>query len=274
MSIQESCRDFRLRLESVLEGNTLPDELLQLSWHEHLLGCTDCRDLLERENALEQLLASLPEPSLSPDLARRVLAQLKAQSRRLDLLLDCDGGTDSPNGLADRVLAGLANERGVSAVDPLDRLLALDNEVEVPAGLAARVLADLRPSTEREVTRPFHLRLLRSPAFYAAAAALILFFTSPLWRSDHNTDPEPRRLVATSNEEKDIAPDEELLAFFDVLDRDELWNDDLSMEAVLAVSLSEEDEAVLGYEDTDEEGLLPEETEDDFFEDSDSGENG
>ena len=64
--MSSNCREFRRLLERELSPDT-PAELTTLSWHEHLLSCESCRELLREEEALEVLLASLPLPSLLLD---------------------------------------------------------------------------------------------------------------------------------------------------------------------------------------------------------------
>ena len=145
-----NCQEFRRLLERELSAATAP-ELTTLSWHEHLLGCERCRELLRAEEALEVLLESLPQPKLPPDLARRVLARLraahaKAQSsdhsvdRGLDQLLDLDELT-YPSGLSDKILSALKPERERQH-DPLDALLDR-NVVQAPSDLKDQVLAGL-----------------------------------------------------------------------------------------------------------------------------------
>jgi len=181
--VKPDCRSFRRRLEHALEGARGSVELTSLAWHEHLLGCGDCRALLESEEALEILLASLPEPRLPPQLARRVLARLRAvedlRESALDRLLELDPAARAPGGLAGRVLAGLERER--EAADArLDALLERARAVEVPARLAQRVLAHL--AEERVLARP-RRRLLarRSTRLVALGALLGLLAAWALW---------------------------------------------------------------------------------------------
>lgn len=160
-----ACRSFRSLLERYLEqSGTGPElELKELSWHEHLLGCCECRRLLEAEEALELLLADLPQPHLPPALARRLLLRLRASREQdsLDLLLELDteqGLSSSEReqraGLARNILDGLASQRAACASDAqarLDALLELDRELRPPAGLAQRTLGALaQPRSERE----------------------------------------------------------------------------------------------------------------------------
>jgi hypothetical protein len=136
-------------------GHPIPAELRELSWHEHLLGCGGCRELMEREEALEELLATLPAPRLSPELARRVLERLREVQEALgdlDALLALDREAEAPAGLAGRVLASLVSERGLvrgalSDDELLDALLDRDPAPAAPAGLAERVLAGLSPAS-------------------------------------------------------------------------------------------------------------------------------
>ncbi|MDP6370217.1 MAG: hypothetical protein QF615_11455 [Planctomycetota bacterium] len=148
-----SCREFRTHLERHLTGEPAPENLTPLSWHEHLLGCAPCRELLEAEEALEYLLASLPDPCLPEHLVPRVLGRLRearelsnSGAARLDQLLETadasatsSADTRAPANLAGSVLAGLA----------LDRLLERLPTEPVPSGLASRVLAGLATPRER-----------------------------------------------------------------------------------------------------------------------------
>jgi len=151
--MKPACQSFRRLLEQKLVGRIDVDQLTVLSWHEHLVGCGACRTLFESEEALEALLATLPEPKLPPHLRRLVLAAL-ARSREedagLDRMLVHGGEVAVPSGLAADVLARLAEERARSravqsahASDRLDALLALDVGVIVPEGLSRRILARL-----------------------------------------------------------------------------------------------------------------------------------
>jgi len=148
-----SCRDFRTLLELVLEGRAVERALSELAWHEHLLSCDACRNLLAAEEALEILLATLPEPKLPAHLARRVVSRLRALQKesRLDALLDLDRAARAPDRLAASVLARLQPERersaesvAASAEARLDRLLDLDRGIDAHEGLAERVLARLQ----------------------------------------------------------------------------------------------------------------------------------
>ena len=270
----EDCREFLGALSRALEGRPQPEQLVRLSWHEHLLGCSSCRDLLEREEALEVLLATLPEPKLPPDLSRRLVRRLEsnpassldallelddaqvpaglsgrvregvARERALDALLDLNDA-NVPSGLAGRVRAGLERERALDAL--LDR-----DVVEVPAGLEGRVLeglqAELRP-------RP-RFRLLRSPALLAAAAALVLWVVLP-----GSQEEAPRPLDEVARLDALTVPDPELLEVFEVLERDELWDDQggvapdpSDLELLLSETVEVEDELLLAFLEGSGEG--------------------
>ena len=70
--MKSACRSFRTLLEERLRGRPAPRQLSELSWHEHLVGCAACRTLFETEEALEVLLATLPDPRLPPEVKRRL----------------------------------------------------------------------------------------------------------------------------------------------------------------------------------------------------------
>jgi len=150
--MKADCRTFRDALSERLapQAGAAGSDLTDLSWSEHLLGCEACRDLLEAEEALELLLASLPEPQLPPALIRRVLLRLQSVGDPLDQLLEQGSGPAIPVGLTSRVLRGVRERSG--AVDPLDTLLDRLPEPQIPAGLSARVLAgataDIRTQTQ------------------------------------------------------------------------------------------------------------------------------
>ncbi len=164
-----SCHDFRTRLGAALEGRL---DGAPLAWHEHLFSCADCRNLFEAEEALEMLLACLPEPKLPVALTQRVLRRL-ARDRDLERNLDVtiaralELGDDGvpPANLTERVL------RGLEAQDPvaLDALLDQLPTPEVPAELAARVLRGLETTTLDEL-----LSRLPEPVVPAGLSARVL----------------------------------------------------------------------------------------------------
>ena len=146
-----------------------------LGWHEHLLGCGECRILLEQEEALESLLASLPEPRLSEDLTQRVLHSLR-RARDLDDLLAMDQ-VQVPEGLGGRIHAGLQAQRQEAR---LDELLTAAGSVEIPAGLEQRTLNAVR---ERIQAVPERSQVHRFRPLQRAAAVLVLSLgAAALWR--------------------------------------------------------------------------------------------
>jgi hypothetical protein len=225
------CRRFRelLAAELASPANAAPPHearaerrmLQSLSWHEHLSACGACRDLLAAEEALELLLASLPEPKLPPALAERVLARLHAASA-LDRLLERDDAR-APEELAARVLAGLRSERAVPPAGVpgggdselelerrLDRLLERDRarEPAIPAGLAGRVLARLG-ELERAAAAPAApsatRSVLRSRWLYALAASLIATLALALWLAGRGA---PERADRTAEAPREAGPGE------------------------------------------------------------------
>ncbi|MFN0006785.1 MAG: hypothetical protein ACKVXR_02665, partial [Planctomycetota bacterium] len=214
--MSRECIGFRAALEAELLGRPSQERLSGLAWHEHLLSCGACRELLEREEALETLLASLPEPRLPSALAQRVLARLRedrSAELRLERLLDLDADLRAPRGLAAGVLAGLARERFAGAGDRaearLDEILELDRELRVPPGLAGRVLAGLARE-RKKASEPARTASLRRRAwFYAVAAGLLLAFLGRLYwiraRPESRATVEPIVHV-------DPAPDPQMLA--------------------------------------------------------------
>lgn len=218
-----SCKEFRTLLERALRGHPAHGVPPELGWHEHLLACPSCRELLAAEEALEAILATLPEPRLPILLTERVLARLvsvreepgAAGDEALDRLLKLDVATTAPAGLGDRVLCGLAAaRRGEGEERRLDALLELVPEPSAPAQLSARVLHALegerRPVPRRRLLPGGALRL-------AAAAALLLFFGIWLARSlfEGSLDEAERGQPVAG---ADDGIEEELLASLDVLE--------------------------------------------------------
>lgn len=190
-----SCMEFRQQLEALLGGRPDPERLTVLGWHEHLLACGACREILEQEEALELLLASLPDPQLPPDLSRRLLRRLRqAESEASDAK---DGALESllamdevaiPTGLADRVREGVAQAR---REDRLDALLERALSVEVPQDLGQRVLAGLERERDRDLLSPMAspsraggrvLPMNRGFLLKLAAAILVGASGVALWR--------------------------------------------------------------------------------------------
>jgi hypothetical protein len=242
--VSDACTSFRRALERALEGRASQDVRV-LSWHEHLLGCADCRALLEAEEALEELLGSLPEPRLPAELAERVLARLRADRTSagasegaLDRLLGLADAAP-PADLAARVLAGLGRETAGAPLDsdPLDRLLERW-EVSAPPALAAAVLARV---AARPRARPRLVSARR--ALLALAAGLVVALGGwAVWRA--TSSPAPRDLeLAEAAESAQGDPPPDLLANLDLfVEWDELVDADV--------------ELLLGTLDADELALL------------------
>lgn len=214
-----SCREFQDALAAALgEGPRVPSAL---GWHEHLLACEACRALLASEEALDELLASLPEPALAPGVAARVLARLAGERDGLDALLDVLPAR-APRGLSARVAEGLRAERADAA---LDALLERWTVEPARADLAARTLSRLALARRAPARRRVALRL--------AAAALVLLGLAVGWRVLRAPQP-PRAPDAIV----DSAPPPELLEALDLL---ESW--DLLTDPSLDVALTSLDEA-------------------------------
>lgn len=282
------CRSFQRLLESALSGHA-PRPLSELSWHEHLLGCADCRRVLEAEEALDMLLATLPEPKLPRELAVRVVNRLRhaLAQEGLDALLELDAADPVPVGLASDVLTKLAAARGfvetsgtaptlshtaatgstprtAEALDArLEELLDRARDVAVPDALADRVLAGLRFSRRRRV----HV-----PRFVYAAAAVVVIALGVAWkwraRRMAIESPPPvvdvrggvrgenapsTRGLGTSAPSMEPQPEPELLAALDVLEQwDLLLHDDVD---VLLSTL--EPSEIDAFEEAAEEPLAP-----------------
>lgn len=236
------CQQFRALLSEALSRGQIAGlgaERTKLGWHEHLVGCSSCRALLDAEEALDLLLGTLPQPELPAELAQRVLARLVADP--LDALLDLDGrDAPAPQGLADRIVAGAR----------LDALLEPAGQVILPVGLGDRVLAGLRRSGELEpAAAPApRLRLLRGGRLRLAAAALAALGLGGLaWRSA--TEPagpgsslaevDPGLLTPSA---AGAGVDDELLASLDLLEQLELAEslDPVALDALVYLDVSDE----------------------------------
>lgn len=240
-----ACRAFRDRLAIALSG---PPELAELSWNEHLLGCADCRALLEAEEALEALLASLPEPRLPPALTQRVLARLAGarDDSSLDALLALPELEPAPGDLAGDVLAALRPHRRRARDEredaALDRLLDRVPAPAVPAGLADRLLRGI----EAHRRRPRPTLVSARPTVIAAAAALLIALGTATWLSwahwpaggldgpsggQETAGTEPSRPLAPQSPGEMLGePSDELLASLDLLESwDLLTGDDLEL---------------------------------------------
>lgn len=239
--MKEQCFEFRSRLSSALEGHSSDSredqaqEMQSLGWHEHLLHCAECRQLLDGEQILEELLGSLPTPALTVN-QRTHLVQRLAENLRLERLLDAaDLFVGAPKGLSDRILSGVRNaqpEAMASSEEALrldDHLAALDS-VPTPLGLASRVMrhcqdqmsapaADLIPSKQRPTQAPKKaipiLRHWLSTGLVAASLAAILWYLP----GKSKTGPRsPENFVAETNSYRYSEEDAEVLALLDTLE--------------------------------------------------------
>ncbi|MEZ5975753.1 MAG: hypothetical protein R3F33_01530 [Planctomycetota bacterium] len=185
--MNRACFEFRTRLSALLSQpggpggdgrGTLPIAA-ELGWHSHLLGCDTCRQLLESEQALEELLTSLPRPTLTDDRRAALVARLDS-NLRLEALLDrADPFTVAPVGLAARIAGRIAAQ-----ADPLGHL----DHIPAPAGMQQRILdaclADGAPvelpASERAKSRaPRQAPLLRHwipTSLVAAGLAALLWY--------------------------------------------------------------------------------------------------
>lgn len=223
-----TCRDFQAALEAALVGGARA--VGALGWHEHLLVCGSCRALLAAEEALDELLASLPEPRLGERSRERVLARLARErdtpADGLDRLLDGLPAA-APRGLSTRVLAGLQEDRSEAA---LDELLGRWTVEPAPARLADRTLARLALARRAPPRRRLALQL--------AAALLLALGLGAGWRMLRAPAGTTRGLALDPLVEN--TPPQELLEALDLL---ESW--DLLTDPALEVALSGLDEADL-----------------------------
>lgn len=184
--MKAECRTFRDALyERLAPQSGAGTDLADLSWGEHLLGCDACRAMLEAEEALELLLASLPLPQLPPALAQRVLIRLRSVGDPLDQLLEQGSGPAIPVGLASRVLRGVRERSGdVDPEDALDHLLERMPEPQVPHGLSARVVAALSHEIGTETLVPHRPRLVQQSQRLRrlAAAGILIIGGAFAWR--------------------------------------------------------------------------------------------
>lgn len=277
----KACVEFRARLARLLTGQAAAPDWAELAWHEHLHGCGECRALLEAEEALEQLLETLPEPRLPRDLCERVLDRLATErvGSDLDRLLELSE-VKPPLDLADNVLRGLRTPRRVEREErALDRLLDRVPEPAAPQGLADRLLDGLEQHRERRTS----LRPVEAAAFaghepapsaegtpilrWAAAAAIVATLGLGLWRLVRPTvaddarsmevarlDPQVEQVAIepgtdeASNLERLVEePPAELLASLDLLESwDVLMDEDVDLDMA---SLDTLDELVLYMQD-------------------------
>jgi hypothetical protein len=207
-----ACHTFRRELAACLRGRS---DITSLGWHEHLLACADCRALLEGEQALEALLASLPAPRLPVALAERVLARLEGAR------------------------VGVPSDR-------LEQLLARVPAPVPPPELAMRMLARLAAARRQPARR-------LTPVLRALAAGLLLAVATGAagawWLAfgRRQTTPTPPEVVQTPPVPAEAAaPDPELLAALELLESWELVTDD-DLDLMLS-SLEATDTALLEAE--------------------------
>lgn len=240
-----ACFQFRTRLANLLAGRASSASFGELAWHEHLSACTECRALIEAEEALEHLLASLPEPQLPPELAGRLLARLEPVrgesmlDSTLDSVLERGDEVAVPKALAARMLSRLDGARTAQRGEAeLDRVLARLPAPEVPEELARRTLARL--ALARRPRRASQPRL-------ALAAAALLALGIGAWlltrgvAVDENTAPEmasgptPRAPAVAPRERVLDEPPADLLASLDLLESWDLVVEDSVEADVLAL---------------------------------------
>ena len=260
----EACRDFRRRLEAALIGEL---RSAPVAWHRHLTTCGACRELFVAEEALDELLACLPDPQLPVALTQRVLLRLvqaRAQAQQLDEALDAVLGSESaPPNLAARILDGLQAQTAQSEAR-LDAVLYRLPTPEVPAGLAARTLAaitidampvdpqpvETAPAPRRARSRAVPQRQVaaRTPLLrfsLAAAASVLAAFLGYRLIQPSNDTPVRKPIVQIpgqampgqagpgTNQVADLVPevpDPELLAALDLLEEwDLLMAQDLDL---------------------------------------------
>lgn len=241
-----ACDQFRNRLASLLAGRASSASFGELAWHEHLLGCAACRALVETEEALDELLASLPQPQLPPELAQRLLARLEPVRGdvTLDSLLERGDEVAVPGALASRMLAKLDSARAAQRESArLDALLSRLPEPQVPAELSQRTLARLtlaRRSSRAGQTRASSRRLaLAAAALVVVGLGAWLLVRDPRQEgaSDLNLaqGPAPRAPEVAPRERLLDEPPADLLASLDLLESWELVVDDSVEADVLAL---------------------------------------
>lgn len=281
------CRNFRARLADALRGESslgLAPGLASANgsgWHVHVINCAACRELLEEEEALDELLLSLPKPHLPPELAERVLSRLDGARRGLDLdrLLELQTTEPAPANLARGVLARVHAEQG------LDRLLERWPAQPAPAGFERRILARLAlarrgqpvgsQATPRQAAPVKRSAGLQMPVRIAAAVLLVGLAGWGAWSlrrslsqgpgtpepligpliggrdsSDEQT-PQPLPIPApqAQNMKPEVAlsePDDQLLASLDVLEAWDLLASADGVDASLA-TLDSLDEYLLDF---------------------------
>ena len=262
------CEDFRERLSALLSGHAAAPEWASLQWHEHLHMCSECRDLLEAEEALEVLLETLPVPRLPRALRQRVLDRLATarpglgSEAGLDQLLGL-AEVAAPRDLAGNVLKGLRQPRRAAREGrALDDLLGRVPAPVAPAGLAERVLDGLESQRGQPVLERTSSPWRSTPVRWALAAGVLLSVALGLWRATSRSAVEEGPAIELARGHREVTrpqtptaairdePSDELLASLDLLESWEfLIGEDVDQ--VLA-SLDTLDELVLYLDD---EGL-------------------
>lgn len=213
----DQCQEFRRLLDAYLCG-----EPPVLGWHAHLSTCESCLRLLEEEENLDQLLASVPAAELPPSLARRIVAEV-----RLDLWLEAADQVEVPAGLSKRVLAGV---RATQAPAPLELVRA---QAEAPLLGGFQRFGKL-----------------------AAAAAVMLVIGGMFWRNgDRSVEQPGGRMAGVSPESLSNAPvEDDLLAQLDLLELLDLAEelDPVALDALVYLDIS--DEYALGWSELGVEG--------------------
>jgi hypothetical protein len=252
--MKADCRTFRDQLAAHLRGLRADASLTELSWHEHLLACQDCRDLLDAEEALEILLDSLPEPRLPAHLAERVLARLEDARESLDRLLELSTVEAAPPDLGARIAAGIGRKRIARDLE-LDRLLDRVGSPKLPERLAQDTLAALAGRRERVPPPVVRGPNARWAPLALAAAALALIVTlwlrggerpEPVATLPEPIPPAPSIERRTPDPALDAGVEEDLLASLDVLENWELLTDE-ELDVLLS-SLDPWDEVLLELE--------------------------
>lgn len=241
--MREQCFEFRSRLSAALDAHPTDtiggdgyqaqaSEMQSLGWHEHLLHCGECRQLLEGEQILEELLGTLPEPQLSTS-QRNNLVQRLAENLRLERWLDlADPFVAAPEGLSDRILKGMRKataDTGKVSSD-LDHRLAELDAVETPVGLAGRIMrhCQVQTSDTGPVLTPQKSRATQGPGrgvpilrhwlttgLVAASLAAFLWYLPNKTKTDSPNDPD--HMVETGSD-FESGEDAEVLALLDSLE--------------------------------------------------------
>ena len=145
----------------------------------------------------------------------------------------------------------------------LDRLLDLDRSVAVPEGLAQRVLAGLEAerATTARANAPIELERWRARWVYAVAAGVLAFLLGWLaWpRAQHPgvvhddtiasaMKPRARSAGAPADGPPEAPPDAQMLAALDVLEQWDLLRSE-DVDVLLSSSIEPVDEVLLEYQD-------------------------